>query len=87
MSNEDYDFSAKKRPPGRSLLRKSFFDTALLQDRVGGVAGFDLPVHGHVARGDRAVSDVMVALAMAHKMTAGGSQQFSHRLFIFRHFI
>ena len=62
------------RPPWAFFISaEAVVYSALLHNGVGGVPGFDFPIHGEVLAGKGAVPDVMISLAMPDEGAAVGS--------------
>lgn len=62
-------------------------DTTLFHNSVGGVAGFDLPVHREVSPTYGAVPDIVISFPVAHEVAAIEGQNIPDRLLILRHYI
>jgi hypothetical protein len=53
-----------------SILAETMVNTALLHNRVGGVARLDLPVHCEVSPTYGAVPNIVITLPVAHEVAA-----------------
>lgn len=74
-----------KEPSRRWDGSKPVVNAALLHDLVGCMSRFDFSVNGDICIGDRAVPNVMIALAMTDKITAVQLQNITDFLLIFSH--